>query len=374
MNKIKISNRQLSIITTIIVVGPTTVSFSSPVAALAKQDAWLSAIFTMIVGLPVIWINTYLGGLYPEKTFIEIIQLLLGKWIGGFVSINFILMSFIVAARAVWYVGNFYTTEYFQEASPYLVNILFVASVAIALLYGLEAMSRAVTIFFSITVSMFLLTMVFSTPNMKVDNLLPILEQGIAPVLKGSIPISTYSVFSMILLNMIYPVNINDTKKAKKSMFKGYLFGMFIVFFSISSCILVLGSTITANSRFPVFLRSKQINIGVILSRLEALTIIDWLLVLFITTYIYSYSTVIGISQLTKLKDYKKIVLPIGLIIAVFSNIISKNIPYQIAWATNVGFPYMVTFGFVLPVVLLIITIIRNRLGKSQKTKPVKGT
>lgn len=121
---------------------------------------------------------------------------------------------------------------------------------------------------------------------------------------------------------------------------------------------------------FQFSLRSKQINVGVLFSRLEALTVIDWLIVLFTTTFIYSYSAAIGISQLTKLKDYRKIVLPLGLIIVVFSNIISKNLPYQLAWATNVGFPYMLTFGFALPVVLLIISLIRNVMGKSQKTKP----
>lgn len=115
MNNIKISNLQLTLITTLVVIGPTTIIYSSSVAALAKQDAWLSVIVTIIIGLPIFWINTYLGSLYPEKTFIEIIQLLLGKWLGGFVTINFILMSFISICRAVWYVGNFVSTEYMQK-------------------------------------------------------------------------------------------------------------------------------------------------------------------------------------------------------------------------------------------------------------------
>lgn len=99
------------------------------------------------------------------------------------------------------------------------------------------------------------------------------------------------------------------------------------------------------------------------------MTIIDWLIIFFICTFFYFYSVVISLSQLTKLKDYKIIVLPLGLIIVVFSNIVSKNLPYQLAWATNVGFPYMLTLGFILPVVLLIISLIRNKIGKPQKAK-----
>jgi spore germination protein KB len=367
MNKIKISNMQLFMITMLLVVGPSTIIFSSSAAALVKQDAWLSVIVTTIAGLPVLWINTTLGSLYPEKTFFEIIQSLLGKWLGSFVSINFILMAIILATRAVSYVGNFFSTMYMQE--PTSVRILFVISIAIALLYGLEAISRAISFLFFIVIFMYLLTIMFCIPDFKTENLFPILEQGITPVLKGAIPISSYSVFSMIFINNIYPVNVSDIKKAKKSMLNGYLFGMLLVLTSILSCILVLDSKITATSNFPVFLRSKQINVGVLFTRIEGLTIIDWLIIIFIGATIYYYSAILGLSQLIKLKDHKKIVLPLGLIIIVLSKIINKNVPYQMYWSIYVLLPYIFTFGFILPVVLLIIALIRNKIGKSQKAK-----
>ncbi|PYG90342.1 spore germination protein KB [Ruminiclostridium sufflavum DSM 19573] len=370
MDKIKISNFQLFIITTGSVIGPTTISFSSSVTEHAHQDAWLSVIFAAFAGLPVLWINTYLGGLYPDKTFIEIIQLLLGRWIGGLFSANFIFMALLLATRYIWYIGDFFTKTYIPDLSAYTVNILFLAVIVIALLYSFEAVARALIIFFYVSIITFTLSIALVTPNMDINNLLPVMEQGILPVMKGSFPLLGYSILPLIFLNMIYPSHIKNIKKAKKAMLAGYFLAMLILFISIISCILVLGSTVTANTRMPVFLRSKVIDIGVFFSRLEAITIIDWLITIFGSTYIAFYSGVAGLSQLIKLKNYKNIVLPLGLIIGVVSGFVNANEPYQINWTSTVWPPYIFISGFILPVLLLILSLIKNQAVK--KAKPAQ--
>lgn len=365
MSKIKISNLNLFILTTGLIVGPTTIGFTSSTTQLSKQDAWLSAIFAALIGLPILWINTYLGGVYPDKTFIEIIQLLLGKWIGGLFSVNFIFMTLLVTTRYTWYIGNFFVKTYLPNTSPYNSNILFLAVISIAVLYGLEVLSRALVIFFYVSLTMFSVSIIFLIPNMNINNLLPVLEHGIAPVIKGSLPIISFSILPLVYMNMIYARNISDIKKAKKSMLYGYVLAMLVITMSILSCILVLGSTITANTRMPVFLRSKEINIGVLFSRVEALTIIDWLITFFGSTTIYFYSGVIGLSQLLKLKNHKTIVLPLGLILAALSGFINPNELYQINWTSTVWPPYIFVSGFILPVVLLITSLIKKQIAKN---------
>jgi spore germination protein KB len=289
---------------------------------------------------------------------------LLGKWFGKIVSLIFVLITLVTATQITWYVGNFITTTYTPEESTYPINILFVAIIVIAMLYGLEAMCRSCTIYFIFFFPLYITTLLMLSPNMKVNNLLPIFEKGIFPVLKGTIPLVSLTALPMIVLNMIYPSNMDHLKKAKKSMFYGYLLGMITVFIGVLLCILVLGSTFTANSRFPLFILTQEINVGVIFSRLEAVVIAVWLTTNFISTFFYFYAGTKGLSQLLKLKDYRKIVLPLGLIMAVYSNFIYKNVPYELRWDTYVWPPLAFTFGFILPVILLIISLIRRRLGK----------
>lgn len=360
MNKIKISDHQLMIATSGFAFGTAPMLLTSIVTTFAKQDAWVSAIFATIIGLLFIWLYTYLGSLYPDKTFVEIIQLLLGKWLGGFVSLNFILLSFIAPAQVIWYVGNFITTNYLFVTPLYAIHLLYLIVVAIALLYGLEAMFRTIEVLFSFAFPLYIISMLFLIPNFRVDNLFPIMEKGIFPVLKGTVPILSLSVCPLIFLNMIYPVNINDINKARSAIFKGYLLGLATAFVSVLICILVLGSSITGNSRFPLFIATREIDIGIIFTRVEAIVALVWLIVTFISTFFYLYGGIIGLSQILKLKDYKRIVLPVCLIILVISGFIYKNAPYEINWDTYVWPPYIFTFSVILPIVLLIISGLRK--------------
>lgn len=351
-------------ITAAFVCGESTIIISSSAASLAKQDAWISALVSTLIGLLVIWINTYLGGLFPDKTYIEVIQLLFGKWFGGFIAANFILMCFIGAPQLVWYVGDFFTTQFMPETPHSSIDLLFSIAVVIALLYGIEAIARASEIFYYGIVAMFILAMLLVAPNIHINNILPVFENGAVPVLKGSLVLLSFTALPSIILNMVYPVNMKDIKDAKKAMFSGYIAGMIITFISIIMCNLVLGTTITSNSRFPVFLLTKEINVGIIFSRLEALIVFVWLLTIYNNAVFFFYAGTLGLAQLLNLRDHKKIILPLGLIMVVFSDFIYTNVIYELNWDTEVWLPYIFSLGFILPIMLILVFYIKKYLFK----------
>lgn len=364
MSKIIISSRQFGLLLSGFMFGSGPLLISTSVAALAGRDSWISIIIAAIVGLFIVWINSILGELHPGKTLIEVIKIVLGKWPGGFVSAFLVFMTFTTGTQVIWYVGDFFTTMYMTGESNYYINILFSAALAIALLYGLEAMFRATEIFFMFAFPFMILSLLMLTPQAKTDNLLPILENGISPAIKGIIPILSLNIFPLIILNMIFPANVENLKQTKKAMFYGYLLGIITLSTAIMFCILVFGSTVTANLRFPLFTVTKEINVGTIFSRVEALIVFIWIITNFISTFIYLYTSIKGLSQLLKLKDYKTLVLPMMLIVAVYSGFIYKNVPYQIRWDTEVWTAVSFTLGFFMPVLLLIISLIRRKSGK----------
>ncbi|OPZ89436.1 MAG: Spore germination protein YndE [Firmicutes bacterium ADurb.Bin419] len=366
MNKIIISNRQLGLLLSGFMFGSAPLLISSSVAALAGPDSWISIIIAAIAGLLVVWINSFLGELHPGKTLLEVMQIELGRWLGSFLSVCFVLITFITGTQVIWYVGDFFTTMYMKGISNYYINILFVAVLAIALLYGLEAMFRAVEIFFMVAFPLMILSLIMLAPQVKVDNLLPIMENGIIPVIKGVIPILNLAVMPLIVLNMIFPAKIGNLKQARKAMLSGYFLGFITLAFAIMFCILVLGSTVTANLRFPLFTVTKEINVGTIFSRVEALIVFVWIVTNFISTFTFIYASIKGLSQLLKLKDYRILVLPIILIVAVYSGFIYKNVPYEIRWDNLVWTPLAFTFGFFMPLLLLIVSLIRKKIVKQQ--------
>lgn len=68
----------------------------------------------------------------------------------------------------------------------------------------------------------------------------------------------------------------------------------------------------------------------------------------------------IGFSELLGLKDHKKIVIPIGLVIFVMSLIAFPDLIYEKNWNTLVWAPYSMTYGLILPILLLLVFLIKK--------------
>lgn len=367
MDNDKITNHQLFSTMANFVCGTSMIISSAPLAAIAKHDAWISALILPILGVPLILTNFYIMNLYPGKTYMQIIQLVFGKWIGLFVYVNLLFVAFLAAPQVLWYVGDFFTTTFMPETPSYAINLLFIVALTIGLHYGLETLLRSAGFFIYIVSGVFLLSMIFVLPNARIENLQPIFEKGIIPVLKGTHNLASFTTFPLIFMFTIFPLNIYYDKKAKKYMILGYLWGLFLVFISIMMCILVLGSNITASSMFPVYNLVKEINLGVVLNRLEALITGVWVITLFFKVAYYFYSSINGISQLLKLSDHKRIIIPIGFLILLFSGIVYPDAIYEMKWDSIVWVLYISTFGFILPILLLSISIIKKLF------KPIKS-
>lgn len=360
MNKTKISDHQLFALVLNFTMGTTIIAASSGVTALAKQDAWISALITPIIGLPFIWMYYYMGKLYPDKTLVEMICSVFGKWFGWIIAAAFVLfVCFLDVAQVASYIGTFMKTEYMTETPLYALNTLLLIGVSIGLLYGLEAIARSAEVFLYIAVVIIVLTILLDLPNTHTNNLLPVLENGITPVMKGSLYLSSYMTWPLIIINMIYPLNSSNTVKARNSLLLGYLFGAGINFLCTIMSILVLGSVITARSQYPTYLLAKEIDINTI-TRIEGFISFAWILTEFVKILLYFYAGAIGLCQLLGLKDYKKIVLPLALVILILSGIVYPSAAYQMKWDSTTWIPFIGSFGAVLPILILIVSIIKN--------------
>lgn len=364
LDKIKITHHQLFSLTANGAIGGSIIIISALIASIAKQDAWIAALLTPIFGIPVIWIYWFLGNQYPAMTFVEITKKITGKWIGLMVAASFIFFCFTSASRVVWYASNFITTQAMPETPASVMNFLFMTAIVIAILYGIETIARASELFIYFASISFFLAMILISPNARIENLQPLLEKGIIPILKSSVFLSCFLTFPLITLMMIYPVNVNNIQEAKKALFKGHLWAGLIIWVAILMTILVLGSTITAKYQYPTYLLAKEINVGIIFTRLEFIVTASWLFTQFIISILFFYAGVTGLSELIKLKDHKRIVIPLGLMILVMSWIAFPDLIYEKNWNSLVWIPYSITYGLILPVSLFFVFLIKKWVFK----------
>jgi spore germination protein KB len=250
------------------------------------------------------------------------------------------------------------------ETPIYIFNLLFAATVVIAVSYGIEAIARSYGIFIYLISILFILSMVMVIPAVKIDYILPVCEKGPTPILKASLQLSSILIYPLVPLFTLFSINSNNSNQTRKAFYKGYLFGSSLVALSIIFSILVLGSTITASAQYPLFQVAKNINLGTIFTRLEFIVAGVWIITLLSRGIIYFYAGTVNLASLLRLKDHKKIILPLGLIIFIYSGIVFSDVINQNDWDTFVWPLFSMTFGLLLPLTMVIAFYIKKIINK----------
>jgi spore germination protein KB len=127
--------------------------------------------------------------------------------------------------------------------------------------------------------------------------------------------------------------------------------------------ILVLGPESTSRQPYPIYLLAKKINIADFMTRLEAILAIIWFITIFIRFSLFFYATVLGLAQTLKLQDYRPLVFPFGILLIAFTLIMSPSIVHYSKFISDIWPLYAMTFGFLLPLILLIIAKVKKNDG-----------
>lgn len=364
--QVKISGRQFMVLTTLFTIGSAILVIPSGMAFLAKQDAWIAAFVGVGSGFFLVWIYNTIATLYPRMTLVEIIEALLGKWLGKTISLLLIVTLFLSGpASALYDVGNFLTTQIMPETPAQSVNILFAVIVVMGARLGIETFARSAELLFPLFILLYISLVILIGPEIKLENVEPVLEAGIGPIWPAALSFISVLFLPHIALLMIFPA-VNRIDNARKAFFNGSMLGGLMMVLIVALSILVLGADLTAKSIFPSYSLAQKINIGNFLQRIEAIMAIMWFISLYFRVTIYIYVIVLAIAQIFKLEDYRPLVSPLGMILVVMSVVIYPNVPYQQTWDGTVWLSYTLSIGLLLPLLLLSIHVIRKLWSKKR--------
>ena len=355
----KITSHQLFTFTALSTLGGSILVASSTIATAAGRDAWLSGPVTIASGLVMMWVYCYLGTRFEGLTLIGMLRKVFGKWLGTIVSGGYFVYFFVTAYGIPWYIGGF-GSSVMPETPVLIPQTVFIAVIIVGLFYGIETVARASEVFITVFTVLFLGFVLLVLPNAKVDYILPVLENGISPVLKGSIFLSAFVSIQNITVLMIYPIAVKDKKAGKKAVFKGFLWANAIVSVNIFIAILVLGHGIVADSAFATILLAREINVMAVLTRMEYVVSVVWLLSEFVIGFLYFYATTMSASEIIGLKDHRKIILPFGLIMLVISLIDNPGTIEHADYILGGYVPLAILFGFIVPVIMLAVYVVRR--------------
>lgn len=364
----KIAARQFMILVVMFIIGSSILLVPAALGAQAKQDAWMSAIVGVAIGLGIIVLLSAVGNRLPSLSLVEACKVLLGKWLGTAVAVLFVIHSFFLAVFMLRYIGDFMATQIMPETPVEAIHIVFIILVIMASKYGLETFARSAEIFLPWVLLFLIVLTLFVLPQMQVDNLMPVMQKGFAPVLKGSLPLIGIPYLELVLFLMIYP-HVDDASKRRRAFLLGGAIGGSMIILVTILTLSVLGPYLTVRNIYPSFALTKKINIGQFLQRIEALLAITWFLTIFFKTTVTFYVSALGFAQIFKLKRYQSVLAPLGFLTAIYALIVYPDVVYGIRFAGTIWTPYAAVFGLLLPLVLLGIAMLRKIGGRGQPHK-----
>ena len=337
----------------------------------AKQDAWIVILVALVIGLGFIWVYTELQKSFPDKNYAEIIVTILGDKLGVPLALLYVIYWFWPAARNLREFGELIIITTLPGTPLIIIlSILMLVSVY-AISSGIEALARTSEIILPIFICCFTLLYLLIIMSGQVDftRLTPILANGFKPVISAAYPnVSVFPFGEMLIFFMFWKYS-NDIKYVRNTTMLAVLFSGILVMFTLVMDIAVLGVKFTSLATIPLVEVVKLVNVGSIVSNIDALGVMVILFGGFYKMTLYLYGSVLVIATLMKMKNYKLILVILNIILLYVSIIFEPSYAYH-KWMTpfdNNNFSFI--FVHIIPVLLLIIYWIKKKRMWLEKSK-----
>ncbi|GBF77150.1 hypothetical protein PA598K_05680 [Paenibacillus sp. 598K] len=356
----KITIRQVSVLIYLALIGDMIIILPPMAAGYAEQDGWIIALLCIPLGMLLIWIHLKLHARYPNETIVQISQRLLGRWLGGSVSIAYLAFFIIAGAIYVREVGDFLTTQLFANTPMRYVHLLFILAILWAIWHGLEVIARSAELLLPLFVFIFIILVLCLIPQMELPRLMPVLGEDHFSILRGTMLTTFYPFGEMIVFMMIYPF-VEHRPHMKRDVLLASMLAGLTLFLVVLMALTVLGVFFTKHNIYATYILTQKINIGGFLQRIEALMAAAWVITTFIKACIFSYAFALGIAQLFKLRTMRPLYMPTALLLFGLALISASDVIYYIVTIVPYWIDWNITYSLMFPLLLLTVHTIRNR-------------
>ncbi|MFT8322555.1 MAG: GerAB/ArcD/ProY family transporter [Bacillus sp. (in: firmicutes)] len=335
----------------------------------ARKDAWLAILLSMTCGIILFFIYYFLFRQYPSLPLTAYTRKIFGKLLGSFIGYIYIVYFLYIASRNIRDISDLLVASALRETPSIAIIIPLVLSICYVLFLGIEVLARTSEVFivilgfFGVAGNLFVLV----SGNVEFHHLLPILENGWRPILNTAVPYTTEFPFGeMMVFTMILPF-LNKAKYVKKVWLSAVIFSGFILSWTVSLNIAVLGVDVTERATFPTLATVGKINLLDFVQRLDAIIVFTLLITVFFKAAIFIYAGVMGIVDLFHLTSHHRILFPIGTIVIYVSFITASNFQEHINEGRDISYYIHLPLLMLLPFIMLIFSFIRNKFKKKAK-------
>lgn len=367
MEQARISARQLFMLAILFEHGSAMVI---PLGVDAKQDVWIAILCGMVFGGGLLFIYYRLFTYYPNLPFTSYVQHIVGSFLGKIIALVYVLYFLYISARVLRDFGELLLTFAYPETPLFILNALMMLTVMYAVYKGIEVIARSGQLFFFSLYWVFIVGFVLVIVAGVIDlhRLQPILEEGWPRIFHVVFTQTLYVPFGeMIVFAMIFPY-VQEEKKVMKAGFLALFLSGINLAVIMTMNVAVLGADIVSRSTFPLLNTIQEIRVADFLERLDVLFMIALIVGGFFKVGIFFYAAVIGTADLFQLKEYQRLVYPLGISVLFLSIAIASNFAEHIKEGLRIVTIYMhVPLQIFIPTILLLIAMVKHSKNKKRK-------
>nr|WP_285865960.1 GerAB/ArcD/ProY family transporter [Lederbergia lenta] len=348
-----------------------------PLAMDAKQDAWLAILFGMIGGFILYFIYYRLYLYYPDSLPTTFVQKLIGKTFGRIIAFLYIVYFSYSASRVLRDFGEMLAVISYPETPLSINHALLMFVIVYTVRKGIEVIGRSGELAFFLIYLFAIIgfILIIFSGIIHINNLKPILEDGIYSVIKVAFGQVLFFPFGeAIVFAMILPY-LNNPKKAKITGLLALGLSGINIAISMAINISVLGVSLIERTQFPLLSTIQAIQFAEFLERLDIFFILTMIILGFFKICIFFYAAVIGTADLFKIKEPSQLAFPMGLVVLFMSIVVASNMTEHLQEGLEIIPIYIhLPIQVIIPAILLIIAFFKNRkVGKMRDGQLSQG-
>jgi spore germination protein KB len=366
LTKDTITKRQAICIIALYLLGSFVIANLSPQA---EQDTWFSILMAAIGFVPLLLVYARLIKLHPGKDIFQTIETLFGRLVSKVFIVLLFWYSVHLCSLVIRNFSEFIEIVSMPETPQLPIMIIMMLLAAYIAKSGPECLGKWSVIVLPIVAFIVILTVFLSINKMDLTNIQPVLVHDIGALSNGAFSFFAFP-FAETLLFLGVANAIKKTDSPRGIYLWSISIGLILMLIALVRNIEVLGVPMMKAEYFPSYMSVRIINIGDVITRIEGSISVNFILTGFTKVTLCLLFASKGAASLFGVKDYRKLVIPVGLLAVGLASIVYKSTMEMFEFVKVYAY-YALPFQVVIPLIIWITAEIKVK--KAKKTQRQEG-
>ena len=327
---------------------------------MSNIDTYIAAIIGFIIGFIPLLLFIFIVKNSENQDILDLNITIFGKKIGTILNIILNSLVFFMGAIILYSTSEFICIQYMPDTAINYIRILLLVPIVYAASKNINVIAKISQIIFIINLVIFILTVFGLFGSLDIENMFPILENGITSSIKSAIIYAIFATFPIFMLLIIPQSKVMQEKHMTRKIFFMYILSNIMLIIILFTTILILGKELIPLFRYPEYIALKRFELFTIIERLENTLSLQFIFNAAIYLILSFHFVVLSLKKVFK-SNQKENLFPyiIGIIVFVLSNFMFKS-SSQATEFIEKYIPYVLSSIYVLVIILVIALVIRK--------------